>query len=67
MDDYITLKEAAGKWGVTERRIRVLCVDGRIEGAVKKGPMWFIPSDASKPGDKRIKTGKYIKAPKQSE
>lgn len=61
MENYITLKEAAAKWGISERRIRILCTDNRIEGASKMGPMWVIPADAVKPDDKRIKSGKYIK------
>lgn len=61
MNDYITLKEASAKWGISERRIRILCSDGRISGANKIGPMWVIPVEAEKPRDQRIKTGKYIK------
>lgn len=61
MENYITLKEASMKWGISERRIRILCSDGRIAGANKIGPMWVIPVDAEKPGDQRIKSGKYIK------
>ena len=61
MDQYITLKEAAEKWGISERRIRILCTDGRIEGATKMGPMWVIPADSIKPDDKRVKSGKYKK------
>ena len=61
MDQYITFKEAAEKWGISERRIRILCTDGRIEGATKMGPMWVIPADSIKPDDKRVKSGKYKK------
>lgn len=61
MSQLITLKEATEKWGISERRIRILCSEGRIEGATKMGPIWVIPADAVKPGDKRIKSGKYIK------
>ena len=61
MDQYITLKEAAEKWGISERRIRILCTDGRIEGATKMGPMWVIPADSIKPDDERVKSGKYKK------
>lgn len=61
MSQLITLKEATEKWGISERRIRILCSEGRIEGATKMGPIWVIPADAVKPGDNRIKSGKYIK------
>lgn len=65
MVNYITLKEAAAKWGISERRIRTLCTDNRIEGVSKMGPMWVIPADAVKPRDERVKSGKYIKSKKQ--
>lgn len=58
---YMTLKEAAEKWGIGDRRINTLCLEGRIEGASKIGNLWVIPSDTPKPDDSRIKTGKYIK------
>ena len=64
MDNFITLKEAAEKWGITERTIRILCAEGRIEGAKKMGPMWVIPFDSQKPNDKRVKSGNYIKKTK---
>jgi excisionase family DNA binding protein len=53
--DYITVNEAAEKWGVSRRAITYHLVDGRIPGAVKKGNMWLIPSDARRPEDRRKK------------
>lgn len=50
---YMTTKEAVIKWNISERRIRKLLQDGRIEGAIKVGNTWNIPVDASKPIDKR--------------
>ena len=61
MDGYMTLKEAAEKWGIGDRRINTLCLEGRIEGASKIGNLWVIPVDTPKPDDNRIKSGKYIK------
>ena len=61
MEGYMTLKEAAKKWGIGERRINTLCLEGRIEGASKIGNLWVIPVDTPKPDDNRIKSGKYIK------
>jgi hypothetical protein len=58
---YISAKEAAEKWGLSPRRVGVLCNEGRIEGAYKAGASWIIPDDAEKPNDARIKSGKYIK------
>lgn len=52
--EYMTTKEAVKKWNISERRIRQLLQDGRIEGAVKIGNYWNIPIDANKPADKRI-------------
>ena len=52
--EFMTTKEAVEKWNISERRIRQLLQDGRIEGAVKVGNSWNIPVDADKPVDKRI-------------
>ena len=59
--EYLTSVEMSKKWGITSRRISVLCAEGRIEGAIKKGKTWLIPSDTEKPADARIKSGKYVK------
>lgn len=61
MNGYMTLKEASIKWGLSERRVNTLCLEGRIEGASKFGKSWAIPEDTQKPTDARIKSGKYIK------
>ena len=52
--EFMTTKEATQKWNISERRIRKLLKEGRIEGAVKNGNSWNIPIDALKPVDKRI-------------
>ena len=52
--EFMTTKEAVEKWNISERRIRQLLQDGRIEGAVKVGNNWNIPIDADKPVDKRV-------------
>nr|WP_302136479.1 helix-turn-helix domain-containing protein [uncultured Schaedlerella sp.] len=65
--EYITIQEASEKWGITSRRIQVLCSEGRIEGAKKFGRQWAIPVEIDKPEDARIKTGKYVKASIQNE
>ena len=51
--DYITVREAAEKWGVSERRINQYCAEDRIPGAERFGGAWAIPADAEKPGDTR--------------
>ena len=50
----MTTREAEEKWNISERRIRQLLGEGRIEGAVKLGGIWNIPKDAIKPIDKRV-------------
>ena len=49
----MTTKEASKKWGISERRIRKLLQDKRIEGATRFGNNWNIPDNANKPADKR--------------
>ena len=52
--EYMTTSDAVQKWNISERRIRQLLAEGRIEGTVKIGGNWNIPVDAEKPLDKRI-------------
>ena len=52
---YMTVKEASKKWGISERRIRVLCSQGKIVGAYHEGRAWKIPIDSIKPIDGRFK------------
>jgi len=54
---YISIKEASTKWGVSIRRVNLLCNQGRIYGAYRLGSVWAIPEDAKKPKDPR-KTNK---------
>lgn len=53
MEGYISIREAAEKWGVSERRINQYCSEGRIPGAERFGTSWAIPESAEKPGDPR--------------
>ena len=53
--EYKNISYFATKWNIKERRIRILCVEGRIHGAKKVGKTWFIPEDAQKPIDKRYR------------
>lgn len=59
--ELLSIKQTADKWGISVRRIQVLCSEERIPGAVKIGSYWAIPADAEKPDAQRIKSGKYIK------
>lgn len=49
----ITCQQAAAQWGISPRRVQVLCDQGRVTGARRVGRMWFIPADAQKPLDAR--------------
>lgn len=53
---YMTVKQAAEKWGISDRRVRKLCSEGKIPGVVHEGRNWMIPTDAQKPEDGRFKT-----------
>lgn len=53
--EFMTIKEAAEKWNLSVRRVKTICNEGMIEGAMKFGNTWAIPKDAVKPVDKRIK------------
>ena len=59
---YMTVKQAAHKWGISDRRVRVLCAEGKIPGAFQVGRGWKIPIDAAKPADGRFKTANSLLA-----
>ncbi len=60
--EYMTIKEAAAKWGLSERRIQEICELKKVPGVTKFGRAWAIPVDAKKPVDLRVKSGKYVKS-----
>ena len=51
--EYLTAEEIANIWGISSRRVRILCNEGRVEGAITKGNLWLIPSDAQKLQEQR--------------
>lgn len=53
MKGYLSIREAAEKWGVSERRVNQYCIEGRIPDAQRFGTSWVIPESAQKPGDLR--------------
>lgn len=57
---FMTVKDAADKWGISDRRVRVLCSQGKIPGAYREGRAWKIPIDAQKPADGRYKSKESI-------
>ena len=55
MNGYITVQEAANKWGITPRQVQILCKTNRVVGAARMSRIWIIPEDAEKPTDNRRK------------
>ena len=53
---FMSATQAAEKWGISDRRIRVLCSEGKIPGTYREGRVWKIPIDAQKPADGRYKS-----------
>lgn len=56
--DYIKVSQAAEKWGLSARRVRVLCNENKIEGVIRKGKLYMIPENAQKPEDGRKKSSR---------
>lgn len=56
--EYMSCAEAAGKWGISERRVQKLCEGNRIPGVSKFSSIWLIPKGVEKPIDGRTKKGK---------
>ena len=49
MIGYMSVKDAAARWDISERQVQILCVNGRIKGATRFAKVWAIPVDAEKP------------------
>jgi excisionase family DNA binding protein len=58
--EYISVKQAAEQWGLSDRRVRLLCEQGKIKGVVQEGRSYRIPIDAVKPADGRSLHGKIV-------
>ena len=59
---YMTVKQAAEKWGISDRRVRILCAEGKVSGAIHEGRRWMIPVDTRKPEDGRFKATESLLA-----
>ncbi len=57
-EEYKTVAETAEAWGVSARRVRDFCLNGRIPGAKAEGRSWLIPTSAEKPADGRTAAAK---------
>ena len=64
--DYITVKEAAERWQVSERRVQILCNTDRIKGAYRFGKSWMIPSTAVLPNARRKEEEPHLPMPRKS-
>ena len=59
--EYMTAAQAAEKWNISQRRVQVLCAEGRLSGVFKLGEVWAIPKDIEKPADGRNRKKYYEK------
>jgi excisionase family DNA binding protein len=59
-NEFITTRQAAEKWNISDRRVRVLCKEGKIPGTLKEGKSYKIPADALKPADGRSQAFKKV-------
>ncbi len=50
---FLTTTEMSKVWGISSRRIALLCSQGRVNGATMKGKTWLIPEETKKPIDPR--------------
>ena len=57
---FMSVNEATKKWGISDRRVRILCSEGKIPGAYRQGRAWKIPVDAVKPADGRYKSSESL-------
>ncbi len=65
--EYLTATELSKIWNISTRRIGVLCTEGRVDGAIKKGKMWLIPATSQKPADARYKKNKNTDSAKEGD
>ena len=60
MNGYITVQEAAEKWGITPRQVQILCKENRIIGVLRMSRIWIIPENAQKPTSPKKSYSKKI-------
>ncbi len=58
--EYIKVSQAAERWGLSTRRVRVLCAENKINGVIRKGRLYMIPAAAEKPVDGRVLRSKKL-------
>ncbi len=57
MLQYMSARDAAERWNISQRRVSVLCAENRIPNVAMLGNMWIIPINAEKPTDARKNNG----------
>lgn len=60
--DFMTARQASRLWNISQRKVQILCSEGRIQGVFKLGDAWAIPADVEKPKDKRKRANKDAQA-----
>lgn len=65
--DYLKVDEVAKDWGISPRRLQILCAEGKIQGATRFGRAWMIPGDTRKPADGRTREGRQARMQQQSD
>ena len=58
--NWITPKQAAEEWGISDRRVQALCAKGQIAGVIRLGQAWLIPKGTQKPPDGRSRNGRKL-------
>ena len=61
--NYMKVSDAAKKWGISDRRVRLLCAQDKIDGIIRKGNLYMIPEDAAKPIDGRTLQARTYRSP----
>jgi hypothetical protein len=64
--EWITVKETSGLWGISKRRVQILCDSGKVNSAERLGNLWVIPKGTPKQPDGRSANGRKQQAPKPS-
>lgn len=59
IDGQLMVKDITEKWGLTIWVVRILCVEGKFEGATKFIDMWVMSFEVVKPTDSRVTTEEY--------
>jgi len=62
--NFMSARQAAEKWNITDRQVQSLCSQDKIKGATRLGREWLIPKDAPRPLDGRTKAAKEQKITK---